>query len=164
MDIQVAGKLLNIPQELVGQICQNLYAAGDIQNTRLINKCFNYAATPLMTDLWSSPSELFIEPHAATNDAATCKDNKSRRYVTNPFTIWNWLRIPRHFLLEDGDTRLGARFKELMYAPDRVNSAIGPAKGKGRKATCWGRTIEQPELFCIVFRKCTGCYFYSYED
>ena len=160
MDICLRDRKIRIPQELIIQICCNLYHASDIRSARLVNKSFCAAVTPFMTDIWSSPSELFTKPSESKepdpSQNAAFRNDSRPRWVPNPITLWTWLQIPSNVPLEEPNFPAGKRFEELIFAPDKPprSSFLRQSYNEyGRKATCWGRISEHPGMFCIVMRR-----------
>ena len=159
MDLTFDGRCLHLPLELVSHICSFLENASDACAVRLTNRLFCAAATPLITDVWDSPSLLFTKPNPTTASqtyAGSDIDPQNRpRWVEKPITIWTWLSIPSDVTLEDGKTAVGERLAGFLNAPDKSRSDYSQRSFRkyGRKAVCWGRMQERPELFCIIMRK-----------
>ena len=153
---------MHLPLELVDNICAYLHGASDIQAVRLVNRAFCNAATKLITDIWHSPSLLFanenISEENTPSSLAATDTTDCARWLPNPITLWTWIGIPSTLRLEDCNGSMGQRFQELIFAPDKPPARSFHHRAfdeYGRKATCWGRIQEDPEMFCIVMRKHT---------
>lgn len=153
----------HLPQELVDNILRQLAEdVHDVQSARLVCKSFCYGATPLITDVWSSPSELFTVPSSSSLDTAiqepfypTAATRPAGLSLPRPLTVWTWVNMPMEVPLEHPETEIGARFRELMFKPHRVDH--GARQNGARKATCWGRVREAPAIFWIILRE--SCLF-----
>lgn len=167
MDLHYPDHTIHLSQEIVECIASNLRSKTDIAAARLVNRSFCSAATKLMVDIQSSPSELFTTPtNAEIEEVQRARpfDAHLSRSPLDPVTIWTWLAIPANVPLEDRQTKIGRIFLEHVIAPaddDYLAHLDGQEiSGKdqlpltnGRKATSWGRTKEKAELFCVVTRK-----------
>jgi hypothetical protein len=163
MDFNFDGRQLHLPIELIIYICSFLENASDACAARLVNRTFCTAATPMITDIWHSPSLLFTKAPLfsdtlAYNGSGIDPNNRSR-WVEQPVTIWTWLSIPSSVTLEDEESSAGKRFAELLCAPDKTWNDYKHLSFHryGRKAVSWGRGQERPNLFCVVIRELLVC-------
>ena len=156
MDLKFDERLIHVPPELISVICGFLDNVSDICAARLANRSFCAAATPWITDMWHSPSLLFVKANfSAETQAYGCSGvdlGMRPRWIATPVTVWTWLEIPSDTRLENENDPAGRRFAELLTAPHGEREAFHKY---GRKALSWGRMHEHPNVFCIVTRKST---------
>ena len=159
MDFTFDERRVYLPLELIIYICGFLENTSDACAARLVNRTFHTAATPMITDMWRSPSLLFTKADLSSDtvgyEGSGIDPNNRRRWVEKPVTLWTWLHIPVAVTLEDRESDVGKKFAELLCAPDRTRNDYEHLSFQrfGRKAVSWGRMHEAKHLFCIVIRE-----------
>ena len=148
MDVCNDSHPVHLPAEVVDHVCD--FAAGqssDLCALRLVCRALNSRATQLLTESCNSPSELFTHFQGDMSHKQA-QSEIERKLVT----IWTEIRILEP--IEDGSTPAGTGFHWHLHQPDTASATINlPVAIQGRKAVCWGRVLERPEIVWIIHRK-----------